>query len=260
MPGLLKMRAAGAKIAMLTAYDASFAALMERSGIDAMLVGDSLGMVIKGGRDTLAVSLDEACYHTRCVANGARRALVVADMPFGTYQSDAAQAMSAAARLVAAGAQMVKLEGGEAMAPTVRFLVERGVAVCAHTGLTPQAVYQMGGYRVQGKTEAQADTIRKTALAFEQAGASLIFLECVPAALGVAVTDSLKTARTIGIGAGPGCDGQILVCYDALGITAGRLPRFVRNFSDGSASVEAALVGYVRAVKNAEFPAPEHCY
>jgi len=260
LPGLLKMRVAGERIAMLTAYDASFAALLERAGVDAMLVGDSLGMVVKGGRDTLAVSLEEACYHTRCVAAGAGRALVIADLPFGSYQAGPEQAMGAAARLMASGAQMVKLEGGEAMAATVRFLTERGVPVCAHTGLMPQAVYQTGGYRVRGKSEGEADAIRRSALVFEAAGAALVFLECVPRGLGKLVTESLKRARTVGIGAGPDCDGQILVCYDALGITPGQLPRFVRNFMDGMGVLEDAVRRYVSAVKSGEFPAAEHSY
>lgn len=260
LPALLRMRGAGERIAMLTAYDASFSALMDRGGVDALLVGDSLGMAVQGGSDTLAVTLDDACYHTRAVARGVTRAFVIADLPFGSYQASPSDAMRAASRLLAAGARMVKLEGGEAMAETVRFLAGRGVPVAAHTGLTPQAVHQLGGYRVQGKTEEAAERIRQTALAFEQAGASFVFLECIPAAVARAVTASLTTARTIGIGAGPDCDGQVLVGYDALGITSGKLPRFVRNFLDGAGSAEEAVSRYARAVKDGSFPAPEHCY
>jgi 3-methyl-2-oxobutanoate hydroxymethyltransferase len=260
LPDLLKLRHAGRKIAMLTAYDASFAALAARGGVDAILVGDSLGMVVQGGRDTLAVTLDDVCYHTRAVARNASPVLVVADLPFGSYQSSPARAMRSAARLLASGAQMVKLEGGAAMAATVRFLTERGVPVCAHTGLTPQAVHQFGGYRVQGRGGESADAILGAALAFEQAGASFVFLECIPAALGARITAGLTRARTIGIGAGPDCDGQVLVGYDALGITSGKLPRFVRNFLDGAGSIEEAVSRYARAVKDGSFPAPEHCY
>jgi 3-methyl-2-oxobutanoate hydroxymethyltransferase len=255
-----KMRAEGRKIAMLTAYDASFAALMDRCGVDAILIGDSLGNAVQGRSTTLPVTLDHIVYHTECVSRGARRAFVLSDMPFGSYQNSPEQAMTSAARLLAAGAQMVKLEGGAYMAETVRFLVERGAPVCAHIGLTPQSVHQLGGYRIQGKGEAGAARLKADALALEQAGAALVVIELVPAAVAGEITAALATMATIGIGAGPQCDGQVLVMHDMLGVFPGKTARFVRNFMQGANGIDQAISAYVGAVKDGSFPGPEHGY
>lgn len=255
-----RMRAAGEKIAMLTCYDSSFATLLERAGVDVLLVGDSMGNVIQGHRSTLPVTLDQMEYHTGCVARAASRAMVISDMTFGSYQESPEQAFRNAARLMAAGAQMVKIEGGAHVAPTVRFLVERGVPVCAHIGLTPQSVHQLGGYRVQGANADSARILQADALALEEAGASLVVLEMIPAALGKAVTASLTRMATIGIGAGPDCAGQVLVLHDMLGVYPGKKPRFTKDFMPGAGSIEAAVRAYVDAVKTGAFPAPENCY
>ena len=256
---LAKMRAEGSKIAMLTCYDASFAALLERAGVDTVLIGDSLGNVLQGQKSTLPVSMEHMVYHTECVARGCNRPFIVTDMPFGSYQEGPEQAMRNAARLMAAGAQMVKLEGGEHMAPTVRFLVERGVPVCAHIGLTPQSVHQLGGYRVQGRGDDSA-RLKAEALALEQAGAAMMVMEMVPAEVAAEITASLTTMATIGIGAGKDCDGQVLVLHDMLGVFPGRKARFVRNFMEGAGTIEEAVEHYVRAVKDGSFPAAEHQY
>jgi len=259
LTALQKMARDGEKIAVLTCYDASFAALLEKAGVDMLLVGDSLGMVVQGEETTLPVSMDEMVYHTRCVARGAERAFIVADMPFGSYQQSPAQALRNAAKLMAAGAQMVKLEGGAVMARTASFLVERGIPVFGHIGLTPQSVHQLGGYRVQGKGDAAAKKLREDALALQDAGAAMMLLEAIPATLGQQVTAEL-TIPTIGIGAGPDCSGQVLVLYDLLGIYPGKPPRFARNFLQGAGSIQAAVEQYVKAVKDGGFPAPEHCF
>ncbi|MCL2308672.1 MAG: 3-methyl-2-oxobutanoate hydroxymethyltransferase [Proteobacteria bacterium] len=255
-----KMRAEGRKIAILTCYDASFAALLDHCGVDAIMVGDSLGNTIQGQKSTLPVTLDHMVYHTECVCRGAKRAFVLSDLPFGSYQESPAQAMRSAARLMAAGAQMVKLEGGEIMAETVRFLVARGVPVCAHIGLTPQSVHQLGGYRVQGRDDAGAARLKADALALEQAGAALLVMEMIPPALAGEITASLTTMATIGIGAGPQCDGQVLVMHDMLGVFPDKTARFVRNFMQGVATIDEAVAAYVASVKNGSFPAAEHCY
>lgn len=255
-----KMRAAGEKIAVLTCYDASFAALLDRAGVDVLLIGDSLGNVLQGHSSTLPVTMDHIAYHTECVARGAKRPLIIADMPFGSYQETPALAMRNAVRLMASGAHMVKVEGGAHMADTVRFLVERGVPVCAHTGLTPQHVNQLGGYRVQGTTEQSAAVLKADATALEQAGASFMVLEMIPAALGAQITQSLTTMATIGIGAGPDCDGQVLVLHDMIGVYPGKKPRFTKDFMVGAASIEDAVTRYVQGVKEKTFPAPENCY
>ena len=255
-----KMRAAGERIASLTCYDSSFAALLDRAGIDLILVGDSMGNVLQGHSSTLPVTLEQMEYHTACVVRGTRRAMVMADMPFGSYQESPQQAFAGAARLMKAGAQMVKVEGGAYVAETVRFLVERGIPVCAHIGLTPQSVHALGGYRVQGKSDDAAARLEADALALEAAGASFVVIEMTPAALGRSVTKSLSTMATIGIGAGPDCDGQILVLHDMLGIYPGKTARFTKNFMEGAGSVEAAVAAYAADVKSGAFPAPEHCY
>jgi 3-methyl-2-oxobutanoate hydroxymethyltransferase len=259
VPALAQMAREGTRIAMLTAYDASFAALADRAGIDVLLVGDSLGMVIQGHDSTLPVTLADVLYHTRCVVAGCRRALVIADLPFGSYQESPQQAYAASVACLQAGAQMVKLEGGAWLAPTVAFLTARGVPVCGHVGLLPQSVNALGGYRVQGRTADGAATLTADVHALVAAGASLLVVECVPQALGAALTQA-SGAPVIGIGAGPACSGQVLVIYDALGIQAGRPARFVRNFLTGQASVEAAVAAYVGAVKDGSFPGPEHCF
>ncbi len=259
VPGLAQMARESTKIAMLTAYDASFAALAERAGIDVLLVGDSLGMVIQGHDSTLPVTLADVLYHTRCVAAGCRRPLLIADLPFGSYQQSPEQAYAASTASLQAGAQMVKLEGGAWLAPTIAFLATRGIPVCGHIGLQPQLVNVLGGYRVQGKTADGAAMLMADASALVAAGASLLVVECVPQSLGEAVTRAAGVP-VIGIGAGPGCSGQVLVLYDALGIQPGRPARFVRNFMAGQDSIEAALAAYVIAVKNGSFPGPEHCF
>ena len=256
---LQKKVAAGEKLAVLTCYDASFASLLENAGVDILLVGDSLGMVVQGEETTLPVTLADMVYHTRCVARGASQAFIVADMPFGSYQQGPARAFANAAKLMAAGAQMVKLEGGAAMARTVAFLTERGIPVCGHVGLTPQSVHQLGGYRVQGRGDAAAQQLLADAQALQQAGASLLVLEAIPAVLAGQVTQQLAIP-TIGIGAGAECSGQVLVLYDMLGIYPGKPPKFARNFMTDAGSIPAALENYVRAVKQATFPAPEHCF
>ena len=258
VPGLAAMGRQGEKIAMLTCYDASFAALLDGAGIDAVLVGDSLGMVIEGHATTLPVTLDEMVYHTRCVAARARTALVIADLSFGSYQASPEQAYASAARLMAAGAEMVKVEGGAWVAPSIAFLVARGIPVCGHLGLQPQSLHRLGGYKVQGKTDASAQALRDDARALALAGAELLVLEMVPAALATALTAG-TTVPTIGIGAGPGCSGQVLVLYDMLGIYPGKPARFVRNFMTGADSIEAAVAAYVKAVKDGSYPGPEHC-
>ena len=260
LPELLRMKHAGEKIAMLTAYDASFAALEDRCGVDVMLVGDSLGNVIQGKTSTLPVTLAQMVYHTECVGHMVQRAMCVADMPFGSYQKSPEQALKNAVRLLAAGAEMVKLEGGEVMAETVHFLVARGIPVCAHIGLTPQSVHALGGYRVQGRGEAAAARMKADAAALEQAGAALMVLEMVPAQLAGEISSMLTACATIGIGAGPNCDGQVLVLHDMLGVYPGKKGRFVRDFMLAAHSIDGAVAAYVAAVRDGSFPAPEHCY
>jgi 3-methyl-2-oxobutanoate hydroxymethyltransferase len=256
---LTAMYGRGEKIVTLTAYDASFAALLDRCGVDVILVGDSLGNVIQGHKTTLPVRMEDMIYHTECVARGGRRAFLAADMPWGSYQESPQQALRNASRLMAAGAQMVKLEGGAVMAETVRFLVDRGVPVWAHIGLTPQSVHALGGYRVQGKGEAAAQRMKEDALVLQEAGAAMLLIEMIPAQLGSELTASLKIP-TIGIGAGPDCSGQVLVLHDMLGIYPGKPARFVRNFLAGSANVDDAVKAYAAAVKDGSFPGPENVY
>jgi len=255
---LKTMRTNGEKIAVLTCYDASFARVLDAAGVDVLLVGDSLGMVVQGHTSTLPVKLAEMAYHTRCVAAGAERAFIVADLPFGSYQPSPERAFSASARLMAAGAHMVKLEGGAVMLDTVAFLTQRGIPVCAHLGLLPQSVNQLGGYKVQGRDDAAAAQLIADARALEAAGAGLIVLEMVPAALAKAVTAAL-TIPTIGIGAGVECSGQVLVLYDMLGLYP-RAPKFSKNFIAGADGIEAAARAYVSAVKDGSFPAAEHAF
>jgi len=256
---LAELRARGEPIAVLTCYDASYATLLDDVGIECLLIGDSLGMVVQGHRSTLPVTLDEVAYHVGCVARGSRYAWVIADMPFATYQTSVDAAFANAARLMQAGAHMVKLEGGEWLAPTVRVLTRAGVPVCAHLGLTPQSVHALGGYRVQGRTPEAAERLIADALALQEAGATMLVLEMVPATLAEELTRRL-TMPTIGIGAGAGCSGQVLVLHDMLDVYPGRKPRFVRNFMDGAGSVRAAVEAYRDAVKSRAFPGAEHAY
>lgn len=256
---LQQLKDDGHKSVMLTCYDASFASLMDAAGVEILLVGDSLGMVVQGAGSTLPVTLDEMIYHTRAVARGASQALVMADLPFASYQLSPEQAYASAARLLAAGAEMVKLEGGRVMAPTVEFLVQRGIPVCAHIGLLPQSVNAIGGYKVQGRTEAQAAVLLDDAKQLEAAGAAVVLMEMVPASLAKAITGALRVP-TIGIGAGVDVDGQVLVCYDMLGVYPGKKARFVRNFMQGAVSIQGAVEAYVQAVKNQSFPSTEHAF
>ncbi len=254
---LRKMKRDGEKIAVLTAYDASFARRVEEAGTEVILVGDSLGMVVQGGETTLAVTVDEIVYHTRAVVRGAPNAFVIADMPF-LGDATPESALANAARLMKeGGAQMVKLEGGAAQVEIVRLLSGRSVPVCAHLGLQPQAVHKLGGYKVQGRDEAAAEAIIRDAAALEAAGAEMLVLECVPSLLAAEVTRAVSIP-VIGIGAGADTDGQVLVLYDMLGITPGNVPKFARNFLADGDSIEAALATYVAAVKSGAFPAPEH--
>jgi len=252
------MREAGEEIAVLTAYDASFANLMDQSGIDVILVGDSLGNIIQGQTSTIPVTIEQMVYHVSCVAKGNQSAFLVADMPFGTY-STPEQAMENAASLMRAGAHMVKLEGGSWLAETVRFLVERSVPVCAHLGLLPQSVHTLGGFKVQGKSAEAAEVLIKDAQTLEKAGAQLLVLEAIPSELGKKATASIKLP-TIGIGAGPDCSGQVLVMHDMLGAFPGRSPKFVKNFLLGQESIEGAFKSYIQEVKTGKFPGPEHCF
>ena len=249
----------GEKIAALTCYDATFAAVLENAGVDILLVGDSLGNVIQGQTSTLPVTLDEMIYHVRCVERGTHSVFILADMPFGTFQVSPQEAFRNAVRLMAAGAQMVKVEGGRHMTETIEFLTCRGIPVCAHVGLTPQSVHQLGGYKIQGKTPDDARQLLEDALLLQEAGAAMLVMELIPAALGEEITRSLSIP-TIGIGAGAVCSGQVLVLHDMLGISNGTLPRFVRNFMIGADSIQAAVRNYVKAVKAGEFPVHEHTF
>ena len=255
---LLKMKQDGQKFTAITAYDATFARLFDDEGAHVLLIGDSLGMVLQGGQDTLAVNMDEMVYHTRCVARGASQALVVADMPFMSYATPE-QTYQNAARLMAAGARMVKMEGGDWLCDTIRHLTRNGVPVCGHLGLTPQSVHVFGGFKVQGRDEFQAQEIYRQALELQAAGIQLLVLECVPTALAERITKALRIP-VIGIGAGPATDGQILVMHDAFGITSGYVPKFTKNFLAETGDVRAAIGLYVQQVSEGSFPGPEHCF
>ena len=258
LPRLAEMHARGEKIAMLTAYDATFAAIADAAGIDCILVGDSLGMVCQGGDSTIGVSLEAMHYHTESVVRGVRRVQgttwVIADLPFGSYHASPEQALRSAVVLMEAGAQMVKLEGGGWTTDTVRFLAERGIPVCAHLGLTPQTVHALGGYRVQGRGDAAGALLQQQAQALQDAGATLMVLEMVPAALAATLTQTLTHCATIGIGAGRGTAGQVLVLHDMLGMNLGKMAKFVHNFMAGQPGIQQALEAYVHAVKEGSFP------
>ncbi|MCX7292128.1 3-methyl-2-oxobutanoate hydroxymethyltransferase [Janthinobacterium sp.] len=255
---LATLRAAGEKITMLTCYDASFASLMDRCGVEILLIGDSLGMVCNGHNSTLPVTVAELAYHTASVARGSKSAMILADLPFGAYGTPET-AYANAVILMQAGAHMIKIEGGAWLADIVRFLTERGIPICAHIGLTPQFVHQLGGYKVQGKSTESATELKNDALTLQNAGAAIVLMEAMPSQLGKEVTEML-TIPTIGIGAGPDCSGQVLVMHDMLGVFPGRKARFVRNFMEGAASIDDAVTGYVKAVKDGSFPALEHCF
>jgi len=256
---LREMREAREPIACLTAYDASFAQLVDFAGTDVVLVGDSLGMVIQGLDTTVPVTLDDMVYHSRCVARGLRHAFLMVDMPFMSYTT-AEQALDNAVRLMQeGGAMMVKLEIGRGQVGIVEYLASQDIPVCAHLGLKPQSVHKLGGFKVQGREREAAERIIEDARSLESAGADALLLECVPNALGAAIRDAVQVP-VIGIGAGPGVDGQILVLYDMLGITQGRMPRFVKNYMTGRDSPLEAMRAYVRAVKDRSYPAEEHCF
>ena len=250
---LREMQSGGEKIAVLTCYDATFAQILDEAGVDVLLVGDSLGSVLQGHATTLSVSVEEMAYHTACVARGNRTAWIIADMPFGSYQESPGLALRNAVRLMQAGAHMVKLEGGGWTVPTVQFLVERGIPVCGHLGFTPQSVHALGGYRVQGRGDSGAQLLRTQTAELAAAGADMVVLEMVPASLAREVTRESRIP-VIGIGAGAGCSGQVLVTHDMLGLTRGKSPKFVRNFADGSANIENAVRQYVADVKAGRFP------
>ena len=244
---------------MLTCYDASFAAVLETNGIDMLLVGDSLGMVLQGHETTLPVSMDDMVYHTACVVRGSQQAFILADMPFGTSQVGPRETFAHAVQLMEAGAQMVKLEGGMVMTDTIAFLTQRGIPVCAHIGLTPQSVHQLGGYRVQGKNDLDAQRLLQDAVALEQAGAGMLLLEAMPAQLAAEISAKVSIP-TIGIGAGPGCSGQVLVVYDMLDIYPGKKPRFVKNYMQEANSIADAVARYAAEVKSGAFPAAENSF
>ena len=256
---LAKMKSDGQPIVCLTAYDASYAVLVDRAGVDLVLVGDSLGMVIQGHDTTIPVTVSDIIYHTRNVARGLRRAFLVSDMPFMSYVEPAQALDNAVHMMQDGGAMMIKLEGGDGQVEIVEHLAKHDIPVCAHLGLKPQSVHKIGGFKVQGREPDKAKQMIKSARKLEGAGADLLLLECVPNELGKAITDAVQVP-VIGIGAGPSVDGQILVLYDILDITQGRTPRFVQNFTVGQQSPLDAIKAYVQAVRDRKYPAPEHCF
>ena len=256
---LHKMKQDGEMITMLTCYDASFAALLEAAGVETLLIGDSLGNVLQGHETTLPVTLHDMVYHTACVARGAKRAFIIGDMPFGTFQLGPADTFRNAAKIMAAGAQMVKLEGGQPVAETIAYLVQRGVPVCGHLGLTPQSVHQLGGYKVQGRQQSDAERLLEDAKLIEEAGAGMVVLEAIPSSLAKEVTAALSIP-TIGIGAGVDCSGQVLVLHDMLDVYPGKKAKFVKNFMQGAGSIQAAVERYVKEVKAKTFPDRDHSF
>lgn len=259
VPSFRRMKSQAQRIVCLTAYDASFASAMDAAGIDLVLVGDSLGMVVQGHASTLPVTVDQMVYHSAAVARGLRRAVLMADLPYQSYATPQ-RALDSAARLQAEGqAAIIKLEGAGHVLDSIEFLTARDIPVCAHLGLTPQSVLKLGGYRVQGRDAEAAQRLREDARRVAEAGAELLVLECVPAGLAAEITRDIAIP-TIGIGAGPDCDGQVLVMHDLLGVTPGRRPRFVKDFLAGAGTVEAAFLAYAEAVRSGSFPASEHCF
>jgi 3-methyl-2-oxobutanoate hydroxymethyltransferase len=259
LAALHKMVQEGSRITQLTCYDASFASVLDAAGVDTILIGDSLGNVIQGHESTLPVTLRDMIYHTSCVARGSKRAFIIGDLPFGTYQTSPEDALRNAVKIMAAGAQMVKLEGGRAMLETVRFLTDRGIPVCGHLGFTPQSVHQLGGYKVQGKGKDDGQRMIDDAKQLEEAGAGMIVLEMVPAALAKLITAEVR-GPTIGIGAGRDCHGQVLVLYDMLDVFPGKKARFVKNYMQITGTVQGAVELYVKEVKAGTFPGPEHSF
>ena len=255
---LKKMKEAGDKITWLTAYDYSFASLVDQAGIDAILVGESLGMVMQGHETPVPVTMEQSIYHTQCVARGASNAMIVGDLPFGSYQLSKEQAYENAVKLMQAGAHTIKLEGGELQVETIKFLVDRGIAVCAHIGLTPQSVHQLGGFKIQGRGAA-AKQLLEDAIGVEQAGAFGVVLEAIPQGLAAEITERLSIP-TIGIGAGPSCDGQVLVLQDMLGIYPKKSPKFSKNYMNGADTIGCAIANYVAEVKDGQFPSQEHSF
>jgi 3-methyl-2-oxobutanoate hydroxymethyltransferase len=255
----LRKLAATRKLAMLTCYDAGFAATLDAAGVDIILIGDSLGMVVQGHDSTLPVTVADVAYHTACVARGAARPWIVADMPFGSFQVSPEQAFANAVTLLQAGSQMVKIEGGAEMAPAVEFMVRRGIPVCAHVGLTPQSVNVFGGYRVQGRGADAAERLLADARALQDAGAAMMVIEATPEPLARRIAEEMVLI-TIGIGASAACTGQVLVLHDMLGAGVGKRPRFVKNFLQGAGSIEDAVRAYVADVQAGRFPGPEHVY
>jgi len=256
---LQKMAQEGSRIAMLTCYDASFAAVLEAAGVDSLLIGDSLGNVLQGHESTLPVTLRDIIYHTECVARGSKRAFIVGDMPFGTFQVSPEDTLRNAAGIMAAGAHMVKIEGGRPMLETIEYLTDRGIPVCGHLGLTPQSVHQLGGYKVQGKGEGEAQRLLRDAKQLEKAGAGMIVLEAIPAPLAREVTAAISVP-TIGIGAGVDCSGQVLVLHDMLDVFPGKKAKFVKNYLRPTGSIQGAIELYVKEVKARTFPGPEHSF
>ncbi|MDP1935389.1 MAG: 3-methyl-2-oxobutanoate hydroxymethyltransferase [Nitrosomonas sp.] len=254
---LQKMVENNEKFTVLTCYDATFSTILENAGIDVLLVGDSLGNVLHGENTTLSVTLDDMIYHTRCVARGASKAFIITDMPFGSYQVSPEQAFDNASKILAAGAHMVKIEGGQIMADTIQFLTQRGIPVCAHIGLTPQSIHQLGGYKLQGNSEKSAKQLLNDAKLLEKSGANLLVMEVVTAKLAKKITQALSIP-TIGIGAGADCSGQVLVLHDMLGLVQGKKPRFVKDFMADAKSIQEAIANYVTAVKTGQFPGKEH--
>ncbi len=254
---LKKMVENNEKFTVLTCYDATFATVLENAGIDVLLVGDSLGNVLQGENTTLSVTLDDMIYHTRCVAHGSRKAFIITDMPFGSYQVSPEKAYKNASKILAAGAHMVKIEGGQIMAGTIQFLTQRGIPVCAHIGLTPQSIHQLGGYKLQGNSEKSAKLLLDDAKLLEKSGASLLVMEVVPEKLARKITQTLSIP-TIGIGAGTNCSAQVLVLHDMLGLAQGKKTRFVKDFMADAKNIQQAIANYVTAVKTGQFPSKEH--
>ena len=254
---LLKMYENGEKFTVLTCYDALFAKLLEDCGVDVLLVGDSLGNVIQGKETTLSVTLENMIYHTHCVARGADKAFIMVDMPFGTSQLSPERTFENASQIMAAGAQMVKIEGGRIMAETIQYLTQRGIPVCAHIGLMPQSIHQLGGYKIQGNTEIAAKMLLEDAKILEESGANLLLMEAIPAKLAKQISEILSIP-TIGIGAGADCSAQVLVLHDMLGLYQGKKSKFIKNFMEESHTIEDAVRNYVKAVNTSQFPDSEH--